>query len=64
MALWDVEWIDADGTPLEQQRRLSAEEARLRAQDWLEDTPGSRVYLYQHRGTTSVLMQVLTIDSP
>ena len=58
--LWDVEWIDADGTPLEQQRHLPEETAHLQAQRWLKSQPGSRVYVYRRRGETSVLVQVLT----
>ncbi len=63
MVLWDVEWIDADGTPLAQQRQLTEETARLQAQGWLKSQPGSRVYLYRLRGERSVLVQVLTADA-
>lgn len=59
--LWDIEWIDDNGTPLEQQRHLTEETARLQAQRWLKSQPGSRVYLYRRRGETSVLVQVLTV---
>ena len=55
---WDIEWIDADGTPLEQQQHLNREDAELQAQRWLTTKPGSRVYLYRRRGETSVLIQV------
>lgn len=64
MVLWDVEWIDTDGTPLAQQGQLTEEAARLQAQRWLKDKPRSRVYLYRRRGETSVLVQVLTADIP
>lgn len=64
MDLWDVEWIDADGTPLAQHRQLHEEVAHLQAQRWLKAKPGSRVYRYRRRGETSVLVQVLMVDPP
>jgi hypothetical protein len=62
MDLWDVEWIDADGTSLAHHRQLTEEAAYLQAHRWLQDHPGSRVYRYRRRGETSVLVQVLTAD--
>lgn len=59
MHLWDIEWIDADSTPLEQQRHLDRETAEHQAQRWLREKPGSRIYLYRRRGEISVLVQVL-----
>lgn len=64
MVFWDVEWIDADGTALAQQQQLTEEVAYLQAHRWLQDKPGSRVYLYRRRGETSVLVKVLTADTP
>jgi hypothetical protein len=62
--LWDVAWIDADGTPLVQQRQRTEEAAQLQTQHWLADKPDARVSLYRWRGGTSVLVRVLTADSP
>jgi hypothetical protein len=66
MDVWDIEWIDADGTPLKQsdgtplkhQDGLDREAAEQQARHWAQDKPGSRVYLYRRRGNTSVLIKV------
>ena len=58
MHQWDIEWIDASGTPLEQLYELDREAAEHQAHHWLKTTPGSRVYLYRRRGEVSVLIQV------
>jgi hypothetical protein len=56
--IWDVEWFDANGTPLEQRQGLERETAEHQAQHWLKAKPRSRVYLYRRHGETSVLMQI------
>lgn len=61
MVLWDIEWIDDDGTPLEQQRHLTREAAEDHVQRWLKKKPKSRVYLYRRHGETSLLVQVLNV---
>jgi hypothetical protein len=62
--LWDVEWIDVDGTPLKQKQQFTEDSAHRQAQRWLKAKPGSRVYLYRRHGETSVLIQVLTAEPP
>ena len=59
MVLWDIEWIDADGTAVTQQYDLTRQAADHQAQQWLEKKPHSRVYLYRRRGATSVLVQIV-----
>ena len=63
MVLWDIEWIGADGTPVKQQYELTREAAEHQAQQWLEEKPGSRVYLYWRRAVRSVLVQILAGDN-
>ena len=59
MVLWDIEWIDADGTAVTQQYQLTRLAADHQAQQWLAEKQGSRVYLYRRRGETSVLVQIV-----
>jgi hypothetical protein len=63
MVLWDLEWVDADGTRLHQRQGLNRETAEQHAQHWLKVKPGSRVYLYRHRGKTRVLVQIFAEDA-
>ena len=60
--LWDIEWIDAEGASMEQQYGLNRESAEDQVQRWLDELPGSRVYLYRRRGETSVLIQILAAN--
>jgi hypothetical protein len=62
MDLWDIEWFSGDGRLLESQYGLDRESADRQARSWLQDTPGSRVFLYRRRGERSVLVRILTGD--
>jgi hypothetical protein len=64
MELWDIEWIQADSTFLEQSQGLDRDSAERQARQWVKARPGSRVYCYRRRGESRVLVHVWTETWP
>lgn len=54
---WDIEWVDAGGTPLVQQQRLSRDAAEQQAARWLTELAGSQVLFYRRHDTVTVLIE-------